>query len=551
MMHYVIVIGNSWIILPPRSVIPLHSSAPATGGLFHRLLGGVDELFDRVYSSRLNPLYQSGPLAVALFLVLLVTGLYLLLFYRIGAPYASVARLQEQVWVGRWVRSLHRFASDGMVVAVAVHAVRMYLRRRSWGPRALAWLSGLVLTGIVFVLGWTGLVMVWDTQGQLLAEEGARILDALPIFSEPVARTFIGERAMPGAFFFLNYFLHIALPLGIGLLLYIHVSRVARPRLLPPRALAWGATAALFALAVLWPVPLAPPADPGVVPDAAPLDLFFGFWLPVTRTLPGWAVWLGILVLVGVAVTAPLWTRPREDRRPAASQVDPRLCTGCEQCPKDCPYEAITMVARDDDRPTLVASVDPALCVSCGICAGSCAPMGVGPPGRAGRDQLAAVRSYLSDSPPAPDEVVLIACGHGAGGAGSVPRFEGAPVLSVDCIGNLHTSVVEFLVRGGAGGVLVAGCPGRDCWNREGPRWTRARLFDGREAELQDRVDRRRVRMVQAGLGGRGTVERALQELRDEIRALETREAEAHIELDTECLVASAAGAGEPGEVGS
>lgn len=550
-MHYVIVIGNHWIILPSRSVIPLQPSPRTNGGFLHRALGGVDELFDRLYSSRLNPLYQSGPLAVALFLVLLVTGLYLLLFYRIGAPYASVTRLHEQVWVGRWVRSLHRFASDGMVVAVAVHGLRMFLRRRSWGPRALAWLSGLVLTGVVFVIGWTGFVMVWDAQGQLLAEEGARILDALPIFSEPVARTFIGERAMPGAFFFLNYFLHIALPLGIGLLLYIHVSRLARPRLLPPRGLGWGVTLALFAVSVLWPAPLASPADPGVLPGSPPIDLFFGFWLPVTRTLPGWAVWLGILALVGVAVTAPLWTRPREGRRPAASQVDPRLCTGCEQCPKDCPYEAITMVARDDDRPTLVASVDPALCVSCGICAGSCAPMGVGPPGRAGRDQIAAVRSFLADAPPSGDDVVLIACGHGAGGAGLVPRFEGASVLSVDCIGNLHSSVVEFLVRGGAGGVLVAGCPGRDCWNREGPRWTRARLFDGREAELQDRVDRRRVRMVQSGLGGRSAVERALRELRAEIRALEAREAEAHIELSAECLVGSSFAAGEPEGAGS
>ncbi|MEQ9569510.1 MAG: cytochrome b N-terminal domain-containing protein, partial [Longimicrobiales bacterium] len=139
-------------------------------GPVQRALGTLDEWFDRVYSSRLNPLYQSGPLAVALFLVLLATGLYLLLFYRIGAPYASVARIHEQAWVGRWIRSLHRFASDAMVVAVAVHAVRMFVRGRSWGPRALAWLSGIVLTGIVFLIGWTGFVMVWDVHGQLLAE---------------------------------------------------------------------------------------------------------------------------------------------------------------------------------------------------------------------------------------------------------------------------------------------------------------------------------------------------------------------------------------------
>ncbi len=519
-------------------------------GPLHRALAVVDEGFDRVYSSRLNPMYQSGPLAVALFLVLLATGLYLLLFYRIGAPYASVSRIHDQVWLGRWIRSLHRFASDAMVLAVAVHGLRMFVRGRSWGPRALAWLSGLVLTAIVFVIGWTGFVMAWDVHGQLLAEEGARFLDALPIFSEPVVRTFIGERSMPGAFFFLNYFLHIALPLGVGLVLYIHVSRVARPRLLPPRALAWGVTAALLAVAVLWPVPLAPAADPGVVPDGVPLDLFFGFWLPLSRRLPAWAVWSVGAVVIGALATAPRWTRPRAGPQRVPSRVDPRLCTGCVQCTLDCPYEAITMVERDDDRPTLVASVNPDLCVSCGICAGSCAPMGVGPPGRDGRDQLTTVRTFLTEVRPSAEDVVVIACSHGAGGAGFAPSFDGAPVLPVDCAGNLHSSVVEFLVRGGAGGVLVAACPGRDCWNREGPRWTRARLFDGREAELKERVDRRRVQMVQAGLGAHGTMIRALADLRSEIRALDDLEAESHIELEAECVVGPSAVTGV-GEVGS
>lgn len=520
-----------------------------TPGAVHRALGRIDALFDRVYSSRYNPLYQSGPTAVAMFLLLLGTGIYLLLFYRIGSPYASVSRLEAQVWSGRWVRSLHRFASDAMVVAVAVHALRMFLRRRSWGARSLAWLSGLVLTAIVMVIGWTGFVMVWDAHGQLLAQEGARLLDALPVFSEPVTRAFIGERSMPGAFFFLNYFLHIALPLGFGLVLYIHISRVARPRLLPPRALGWGLSAALFAAALAWPVVLAPEADPGVLRPEVPLDLFFGWWLPITRAMPAWTVWsLGVVAGI-VAATAPLWTRPRLGERPAPSRVDPRLCTGCEQCYVDCPYEAISMVSRDDERPTLVALVDPSLCVSCGICAGSCAPMGVGPAGRGGRDQLAEVRAFLDEVPVAEREVVVVACSHGSGGVAAHEHVDGAPVYGVDCAGNLHSSVVELLVRGGSAGVLVVACPGRDCWNREGPRWTRERLFHGREAELQERVDRQRVRMVQLGLGEGPATERAIASFREHIRSLAAHEAEADPEISVECEideVAAAAGAGGP-----
>jgi len=367
----------------------MERTAPSFLRPLRAALGWLDAAFDRLYSWRYNPLYQSGPVAVAMFLVLLVTGLYLLLFYRIGSPYASVAGITDQAWAGRWIRSLHRFSADAAVVAIAVHALRMLARGRSWGPRTLAWISGLVLTGIFFVIGWTGYVMVWDVHGQALAMEGARFLDALPLFSVPVSRTFIGERPLPGAVFFLNYFLHIALPLGIGLVLYIHVSRLARPTLMPPRRLTWTLTGLLTALAVFWPVPLAAPADPGRLPDAVPLDWFYGFWLPATRLMPGWAVWAGGAALALVALLIPLWTRPREEELPRASEVDHRLCTGCEQCFVDCPYEAISMIPRDDERPTLVADVDPALCVSCGICAGSCAPMGVGPPGRTGRDRMA------------------------------------------------------------------------------------------------------------------------------------------------------------------
>ncbi len=75
---------------------------------------------------------------------------------------------------------------------------------------------------------------------------------------------------------------------------------------------------------------------------------------------------------------------------------------------------------------------------------------------------------------------------------------EGATVYAVECAGNLHTSVIELLVRSGAGGVLVLACPPRDCWSREGPRWLSERMYHDREAELKERVDRARVRIAYA-----------------------------------------------------
>ena len=87
--------------------------------------------------------------------------------------------------------------------------------------------------------------MVWDAQGFELAVQGARLLDLAPVFSLPVARTFDGETPVPSSFFFMNLFLHLALPLGLAALVWLHVSRLARPAWLPPREIRRWALAAL------------------------------------------------------------------------------------------------------------------------------------------------------------------------------------------------------------------------------------------------------------------------------------------------------------------
>jgi ferredoxin len=482
-----------------------------------RTLNRLDEAFNRIYGSRWNPLYRSGAIAVALLLVLLVTGVYLLLFYRVGSPYASMERIQEQVWLGRWMRSLHRFAADAAVVAIAVHALRMFAQARSWGPRAMAWMTGVILTGVFLICGWTGYVMVWDVQAQVMAMELARIVDVLPILSEPMSRAFVGERPLPSAFFFMNLFLHVALPIGLGLLLWLHVARTARPGLLPPRGLMWGIFGLLFGASVVWPVALAPEADVFRLPGSAEYDFFYSFWIPVTQAMSPWVAWGVIVGVTGLLLAVPLVTKPRSGRHPAPSVVNERLCTGCEQCVHDCPYLAISMVERSDGREGLVARVDDSLCVSCGICAASCAPMGVGPAGRTGRDQLAEVRDFVAVNAPGARDVVMLGCLHGAGGMRPGDEPDGVHVMPVNCAGNVHTSAIEFLLRAGAGGVMVVSCPADDCRNREGVKWLEQRVYHGREAELQERVDRARVRLLEATSRDRGGVLRALAQFRAEL----------------------------------
>lgn len=514
----------------------------------------LDAAMHRLYGWRWNPLHQSGALAAWMLVVLTATGVYLLLFYRVGSPAASVQRLAADAWVGAWMRSAHRYATDVFLVAAVLHALRLLGQARSWGPRVRAWVSGVFLLGVGLACAWTGFVMAWDTFGLRLAVGGARLFDVLPVLSEPVGRIFAGDRPVPDAFFFLNLFVHIGLPLAMGAGLWLHVSKVARPVLAPPRGLRWGSAAALVALAILRPAPLGPAADPLALPTATPLALTSAWWLPFAEHTAPAIVWgAAIALLVAVVLVPRLMRRERIDSW-APSVVDPRLCTGCDQCTQDCPWEAIRMVPRDDDRPTLVALVDPALCVSCGICAGSCAPMGVGPPRRTGRDQLADVRATLLPAmraEPPGRRTVVVHCGQAS--ASLRRQLAAGRVLchEVPCVGDLHSSVVELLVRAGADGVFVAGCPPRDCVGREGPKWLDQRFHHDREAELQERVDRRRVRVVTAAVGLERAVIRDLETFRADIGALAAAEAEDAPLLDEICDVPPGTDARVPSEVGT
>lgn len=195
------------------------------------------------------------------------------------------------------------------------------------------------------------------------------------------------------------------------------------------------------------------------------------------------------------------------------------------------------MVPRSDGRPTLLAQVDPERCVSCGICAGSCKPMGVGPPGRSGRDQLLDLRATVLPRlvTAKQERVVAICCAQAPTAHIAALRDSGAFVHPVSCVGNLHSSVIEWLIRSGAPGVITCGCPPRDCVNREGPKWLAERLYHDREAELQPRVDRRRVRIATLAPGDLAGTVAAFEAFRRELATLEPPTAELEVDLDALC----------------
>jgi coenzyme F420-reducing hydrogenase delta subunit len=159
----------------------------------------------------------------------------------------------------------------------------------------------------------------------------------------------------------------------------------------------------------------------------------------------------------------------------------------------------------------------------------------VGPPGRTGRDQVAAIRALAASLRAQPAGIVAVACENAAPGQLNALAREGAVVHPVACTGNLHSSVVELALAAGAPGVIVYSCPPRDCRGREGPKWLDQRLFHDREAELNTRVDRRRVATATMAVGTLAQTLASLRTFREQVEALETS-AQGDDDLDTTCV---------------
>lgn len=455
--------------------------------------------FDRLMGEQLNPVYRSGTLAVLFLLLACVSGLYLIFFYRLGDPYGSVQRLQADPYLGRWMRAWHRYLSDAAMLATGVHVLRMLAEGKTWGPRVLAWLSGLVLAGMMALVGWTGFVMVWDGHALALARAGARVADLLPIFAEPISRAFHGAAQPPPSFFFMNLFLHVALPLGLVFVLWLHTSRLAKSAWLPERRGLWLWAWVLLAVSVAVPVALGPKADPLALGFGYLLDPFYSAWLPASLAAhPLWTLAGALLAGLGLAALPWVWRPPRA-RRPVPSRNDEARCQGCVTCVHDCPFEAIAMVPRSVGTGSqMVARVDPALCVSCGLCVASCDRLSIGPADRIGTRQMAAAKALGRDQ--AGDAVVLISCRQSGLAEGLQLRAQAAGLRvvpwSVDCAGDLHPFSVHALQQRFKG-VMIASCAPAACQMRRGADLARARFIDKHEPADKAGLDDARLLLSQ------------------------------------------------------
>lgn len=450
-----------------------------------RVVYTIDGLGDRIFTPKYNPFYWLGTLCFFFMVLIFITGIYLFLFYRTSNPYESLQNLSVNQWyLGGIIRSIHRYASDGLILFLCIHLLREFFlgRYRQW--RVFSWISGNALLLFSIFIGIMGYFLVWDGRAQIVALKTAQLLDDIPIFIEPPPRTFLSIASMSKMLFFVLLLGHMLLSfIFITILILIHVSRNARAAVKPPKLMALTILILLLALSLIFPATNSEQADLSKLPVNVPLDWFYLFIFPLASILPKgtfWFVTVGFLLLL---FAAPFLNR---SKKLPVVEILSEKCVGCEQCNNDCPYEAIRMISRQDSRPYLLQSkLSPDRCASCGVCVASCDSKAINLPSRTMDQILTEITELLglSKSHNAKPKILGFICEKSVKldeiidtESRSLRNMPNISVVTLTCAGMIHHSMIEHALKSGADGVFICGCQMEECYYREGAKWTQERL---------------------------------------------------------------------------
>ncbi len=210
---------------------------------FHNLFLHIHSV--RVHVRTLSPTltFGLGLMAVGTFLITVITGLLLMVYYKPSTDlaYQSIKDIHFTVYTGRFIRNIHRWAAQLMVLTVLLHMARVFFTGSYKKPREFNWLVGLGLLVMTLALSFTGYLLPWDqlaywaiTIGSNIANSPRELTDAIGItrWMDPggfqkrllLGANYVGQDALI-RFYVLHVFL---LPLALVTLLSVHFWRIRK-----------------------------------------------------------------------------------------------------------------------------------------------------------------------------------------------------------------------------------------------------------------------------------------------------------------------------------
>ena len=175
--------------------------------------------------------FRLGFFAVFLFVVEVITGLVLMLYY-VPTPegaYPSILRLLSLTSYGELLRDTHRLAAEGMVIFVFLHMLRTFLTASYKRERSFTWVTGVILLVITLAWSFSGYLLPWDQLAYWAVTIGTSMVASAPLIGEQVNLLVRGGQDIGADGLLRFYQLHVfLLPVAAVLLVSVHYYQVAR-----------------------------------------------------------------------------------------------------------------------------------------------------------------------------------------------------------------------------------------------------------------------------------------------------------------------------------
>ena len=175
--------------------------------------------------------YYFGGMTLFLFLVQVVTGIMLLLYYRPSAETAfeSVQFIMTEVQFGWLIRSVHSWSANLLIATMLIHMFSVYFMKAYRAPRELTWVTGSVLLFIFLAFGFSGYLLPWNKLAFFATKVGTDIAGVVPIVGSFALKFLRGGEDVTGATLTRFFGFHVAvLPALTTLILGVHALLVQK-----------------------------------------------------------------------------------------------------------------------------------------------------------------------------------------------------------------------------------------------------------------------------------------------------------------------------------
>jgi cytochrome b6 len=204
----------------------------------HRSLAIQQNLFLHLFSTKtrrrmmtFSATWYLGTLTFGTFLILIITGILLMLYYHPSVPqaYADTKDLQFVVSSGMFLRNLHRWSAHAMVFLVFAHMFKVFYRGAYRPPREFNWVIGVILLLITLLLSYTGYLLPWDQLAYWAITVGSNIALAVPLLGNKIHFLLLGGNAVNANALLRFYVLHcVILPLVAAFFVAVHFWRIRK-----------------------------------------------------------------------------------------------------------------------------------------------------------------------------------------------------------------------------------------------------------------------------------------------------------------------------------